>query len=451
MITLYVQSPTLYLAGSGIVIGATSATVTDLVDIYGNVLTMADFGSFGYITFEPDTANAEAGTFTGITANANGTYTLTGLKSVLAKSPYTETSGSVRNHAGGTKVVVTDNVAFWNTFVNKNNDSTVVGQVTFPNGAKRPVLDADTDTATAAAVVTYGQLARTAIAGGAAASTTLLGYVKVSTDPVSALSPVALGENDTRVPTQGENDALVGNNTDVAVGTGNKMVTQTGLQHGAEKYVLCASGSSTAYTGTYSPAPTSITNGMEFFLKIDVANTTTNPTFNPNGLGAKTIVKGTSTALVANDLIVGQVARFVYDGTNMVLQNPATGLSYSNGTTTKNAADASGSQTIAHGLGVVPKRVRLLAILSQAGASAGDMNTCIAETVYNGTTQSSVSAWRQSTGQTTYGATFTLNAAGTDSATQSGVVTVDSTNITVTWTKTGSPTGTYNILWEANS
>jgi len=210
MITLYVQSPTLYLAGSGIVIGATSATVTDLVDIYGNVLTMADFGSVGYITFEPDTSNAEAGTFTGVTANANGTYTLTGLKTLLAKSPYTETSGAVRNHAGGTKVVITDNVGFWNTFVDKNNDSTVVGQVTFPNGAKRPVLDADTDTATAAAVVTYGQLARTAIAGGAAASTTLLGYVKVSTNPVSALSPIAVGDNDTRVPTQAENDALAG-------------------------------------------------------------------------------------------------------------------------------------------------------------------------------------------------------------------------------------------------
>ena len=224
MITLYVQSPTLYLAGSGIVIGATSATVTDLVDIYGNVLTMADFGSVGYITFEPDTSNAEAATFTGITANANGTYTLTGLKTVIAKDPYTETSGSVRSHAGGTKVVVTDNVAFWNTFVNKNNDSTVVGKLTLPNGANRPVLAADTDTATTNALVTYGQLARTAIAGGTVASTTLLGYVKISTNPVSSLSPIAVGDNDGRVPTQGENDALVG--TSGTPSTSNKYVTE---------------------------------------------------------------------------------------------------------------------------------------------------------------------------------------------------------------------------------
>lgn len=223
MTTLYVQSPTLYLAGSGVVIGATSITLTDLVDIYGNVLTMADFGSIGYITLEPDTTNSEAATFTGVTANANGTYTLTGVKTILAKSPYTQTSGLVRNHAGGTKVVITDNTGFWDTFLNKNNNETVVGLVTFPDGANRPVLAADTDTATSNALVTYGQLARTAIAGGTTASTTLLGYVKVSVNPASAASPIAVGDNDGRVPTQSENDALVGT-SGTPSGT-NKFVT----------------------------------------------------------------------------------------------------------------------------------------------------------------------------------------------------------------------------------
>jgi microcystin-dependent protein len=109
----FVQSNTLYLAGSGVVIGATSITLTSLTDIYGNVLTMADFGTKGYVTLEPDTTNEEAATFTGITANANGTYTLTGVSTVLAKSPYTESSGLVRAHSGGTKVVISDSAAFW--------------------------------------------------------------------------------------------------------------------------------------------------------------------------------------------------------------------------------------------------------------------------------------------------------------------------------------------------
>jgi len=298
MITLYVQSPTLYLAGSGIVIGATSATVTDLVDIYGNVLTMADFGSVGYITFEPDTSNAEAGTFTGVTANANGTYTLTGLKTLLAKSPYTETSGAVRNHAGGTKVVITDNVGFWNTFVNKNNDSTVVGQVTFPNGAKRPVLDADTDTATAAAVITFGQLSRQAIAGAANASTTVKGLVELATQT----------EVDAKTTTGGTGALLV--------------PTPDTLRSTLLSDYKVDTGAANAYVITPSPAITAYTTGQIFSFKAVNANTTTS-TLNVNGLGAKTINKaGGATALASGDIAAGMIVVVEYDGTNFIMLNP---------------------------------------------------------------------------------------------------------------------------------
>ncbi len=135
-------------------------------------------------------------------------------------------------------------------------------------------------------------------------------------------TPVAVNTLDPRVPTQAENDALVGNNTDVAVGTGNKMVTQTGLQHGAEQYAVISSASTTAYVATLSPAPTSLTAGMKLRAKIDVANTTTTPSINFNGIGAKTIVKWVSTALAIWDMPANLIADFVYDGTNMVLQNP---------------------------------------------------------------------------------------------------------------------------------
>lgn len=129
----YTQLPSLYLAGSGVIIGATSITFTSFSDIYGNVLTMSDFSAKGYGTLEPDTSNEEAFTFTGVTPNANGTYTATGVSSCLAKSPYTETSGLVRAHAGGTKAVISDTVAFWNTFANKQNDETILGNWTFNN------------------------------------------------------------------------------------------------------------------------------------------------------------------------------------------------------------------------------------------------------------------------------------------------------------------------------
>ena len=127
----YVQIPTAYLSGAGVIIGATSVTINSFTDIYGNVLTMTDFGDTGYCTVEPDTTNEESFTFTSITANANGTVTLGGIKTSLAKSPYTETTGLLRAHVGGSKVVVSDTAAFWNTFANKYNDETVTGLWTF--------------------------------------------------------------------------------------------------------------------------------------------------------------------------------------------------------------------------------------------------------------------------------------------------------------------------------
>lgn len=170
----YCQTNTLYQAGSGNAVGASSVVLTTLSDIYGNVLTMTDFGDKGYGTCEPDTTNEEAFTFTGVTANANGTYTLTGVKTALAKSPYTETANLIRQHAGGSKVVITDNVAFWNTFPNKNNDETVGGQWTFTNTPIVPGTVSD-------------------------ASTTVKGVTKLSIAPVLSTNPIAVGDNDTRL------------------------------------------------------------------------------------------------------------------------------------------------------------------------------------------------------------------------------------------------------------
>lgn len=137
-------------------------------------------------------------------------------------------------------------------------------------------------------------------------------------------TPVAVGDNDPRLPTQGENDALVGNNTDIAVGTSNKFVTQTGLIHNSETFAVDGSASSTAYTATLSPVVTSLTNGMTVRVKIGSANTTTTPTLNVNSLGAKTIVKGVTTALAVGDIAASMYCTFVYDSTNTVwvLQNP---------------------------------------------------------------------------------------------------------------------------------
>lgn len=254
----YVQTNTLYLAGSGVIIGATVAVLETLTDIYGNVLTMSDFGTKGYITFEPDTTNEEAATFTGIVANTNGTYSLTGLSTGLAKSPYTEISGLIRAHAGGTKIVVTDNVEFWNTFANKANDEIITGQWTFNTFPITP--------------------------GVPVATTTILGSSKLSVAPISSISPVVIGNNDPRVSTGYAVD----------------------------------SGSANVYVITPSPALTAYTTGQVVTFQATNANTGAS-TINISGLGVKSIKKDGASALIGNEILANQIIVLQYDGTNFQL------------------------------------------------------------------------------------------------------------------------------------
>lgn len=122
-------------------------------------------------------------------------------------------------------------------------------------------------------------------------------------------------------------------------------------------------------------------------------------------------------------------------------------LTFKNGTTTKNAADndSGTAQNIAHGLGVTPKYVRITAIEDTVDVTRNN----IATTVYNGTTQSSVSRKGNGTVSLTV-TTFDLDNAGIPASNYNrGVVTFDSTNIIITWTETGNAAGVYTLLWEA--
>lgn len=248
MSILYVQSPTNYLAGSGVVVGATSVVLTVMNDIYGNVLAMADFGSKGFGTLEPDTSNEESFTFTGLTVNANGTVTLSGVKTILAKSPYTETSGLVRAHVGGSKMVVTDSSGFWATFANKNNDETITGR-----WGSATVPSANNDYANKAYVDGL------VIAGAPNASSTVKGITKLSLDPVSPTIPIAVGDNDTRVPTAGQAAALPG--SDGTPGSGNKYLTQQAF----------ASGIMLMYAGSSAPTGWLLCDGTSY-LQATYAN-----------------------------------------------------------------------------------------------------------------------------------------------------------------------------------
>lgn len=67
---------------------------------------------------------------------------------------------------------------------------------------------------------------------------------------------------------------------------------------------------------------TAYTIGSLYNVKFPTANTSTTPTLNINSLGAKTIVKEGSVALMPGDIPLGHEAILRYNGTNVVLLNP---------------------------------------------------------------------------------------------------------------------------------
>jgi len=470
--TYYPSGGSTYTLQSSISSTQTTITLTSFtVPVSGDNFTMALMNtSIAYGTIAPRTSNAEFISFTGITQNADGTATLTGVTRGLDKNyPYTESTDFKVPHAGSTQFILSDAPQVFNKYAALQNDNTWTGRQQFPAGGS-----------VSAAVVGVTYAAPTQ--DNEVATKKYIDDIAISGSPDATTSVKGIVE----LPTQTEQEAGTATG-----GTGATLVL-TNNQYGARNNIGYAAGGGTpnTVTVTVTPTPTAYATGQVVGVLMPGTNTGA-VTLDVNSLGAKAVQLG-GAALGAGAVTTNTVAGFLYNGTafemvsssnlisasavgyKLALRNSTGDVTvnttptastdaaskayvdslvsvYKNGTTTKNAADGSTTQTIAHGLGVSPKYVKVIALASQAGASAGDMNTMLAITSYNGTTQSSVSVYRQSTNNQTQATTFTLNGAGSDSATQSGVVTYDATNITITWTKTGSPTGTYNILWEANS
>lgn len=474
MATFYPAGGATYTLGSSISSTDTTILLSSFTEpVTGTPYTMALLNtSIVYATIAPRTTSSEFISFTGITQNADGTATLTGVTRGLAKKyPFTTDASYKLPHSGQSQFILSDAPQVFVKYPSKDNAETISGKFTFPAGgnANAPVsgasYSAPTDDLEYASKKYVDDVA---IAGAPDATLTVKGIVEIATTAeidagtstggtgasvVARPDQLAASIYGTRLPTAGEKSALVGNNTDIAVGSGNKYATQTGLQKAAEVYAASSTGNDT-YVVTLSPVPTSLVNGMHIFVKVDVGNTGA-ATLNVNSLGALAIVTGVSTALVTGDMLANGIYELIYNSTGTVWQlvNPASAIlvatTYTNGTTTKDAADASTTQNIAHGLGRIPKKVKITALnFIVIGGGALGPETYNATTVYNGTTQSSVSGYKTGSNAVTVATTFTLNSADAV-GTQTGVVTFDATNIIITWTKSNSPTGTYTLLWEA--
>lgn len=235
----YVQAQPFSLAGSGAIVGATTVTFKSFTTIGGTPLTMSMFGNIGFMTLEPGNGtNEEQICFTGIVQNANGTGTITGVKSVLFISPYTQTSGLSITHAGSTTAIISNTSGFYDELTSKNDDETITGIWTFTN-PNYPRMDTATPPPTDdVQLVTKKYVDDQVVAGAPDASTTTKGITKLSVAPVSPTNPIAVGTNDNRVSpvslaalTAGEVAALAG--TSGTPSTTNKYETENDTSNAA--------------------------------------------------------------------------------------------------------------------------------------------------------------------------------------------------------------------------
>jgi hypothetical protein len=135
----------------------------------------------------------------------------------------------------------------------------------------------------------------------------------------------------------------------------------------------------------------------------------------------------------------------------LVAYNPAP--VFTSAIATRDLAAASGDVTYAHGLGRTPKKVKLTATYFTTGGPTIFFSFGIFDSSGNRCTalgsRNDTGSDRWSVASTTYAIAVSDTYTTPGTRGQVGVVTVDATNITITWTKAGSPTGTISFMWEA--
>lgn len=238
-------------------------------------------------------------------------------------------------------------------------------------------------------------------------------------------------------------------------GTSMQMVSQTGtpgatvaqVQNGSTVYAADSVGTD-SYAIALTPTLTAYAAGQKFIFKAGTANTGA-ATLNVDSLGAKNIKKMNDQDLVTGDIESGQIVEVVYDGTSMQMTSQtAFSPAFACGTQSHDLSSET-ADTIAHGLGRAPSRVAIYWM--QGNGTSGSASSG----VYTASGNKGVYVTQNPAGSSSGGVltSYIIRAYPPGDITNSNAatVTVDATNITVSWSKNGSPTGTYSYMWEAQA
>lgn len=210
-----------------------------------------------------------------------------------------------------------------------------------------------------------------------------------------------------------------------------------------------SSAGNDSYAITVVPAVDTLVAGMVFRFKADVANTGA-CSLNVNSKGAKTIKKwgaGGKQDLSTGDIQADMFVTVQYDGTDMLLisaQQPRP--LYAKGLTSKSSGSSTGTFTIAHGLGVTPRLIKITAVGSNSTNPANNVSIGSATS-----TSDETCLTFRSSGAPLSSSSNVIEHQGSDGTLRvaASVSALDGTNITLDFTTFNNQAQDLQIQWEA--
>lgn len=334
-----------YTLSASISSTATSITLSSFKEpVSDTEYTMSNIGSdIVYATIAPKTDNSEFISFTGITQNADGTATLTGVTRGLSRStPFTTSATFKLPHSAQTQLILSNSPQHYEEYVNVRNTQTISGTKTFSAFPITPSSAPTTDYQ-----VANKKYADDTIVGlVGTASTTNAGTVEEATDAELAAGTAAgsvarlfaNGGSFTQTPTANK----------VPVGLASGLLADGWL------------GLTTAGDLVYSDGSvlTRLALGTSGYFLTAGASTPTWTQY-ANLAEANTVFGSTD--------ISGAELEDLSDGGATNLHTHA----FASGQTSRLGSASTGTQNIAHGLGRTPTLVKITAFWGNSAGASG--------------------------------------------------------------------------------